>query len=679
MKTLRFKKPSNPLSKLIARIRTKVRYRLLFLISAPILITMLSLFVMTLYWTVNYTWSHTLNDVEEKLNVAGNSVDMLQRNQISYLRLFAHAYHFNRDPNLQVSDTSINNWIKRHYPDVDVDYIHWHSLKSAQDKIDFEQLSKKTAFFDILSETDLAEVSSTFQERARVTLQTGDVETRGMISRAIYPIKNKKQIIIGYLESGILLNNSNVIVDNIRDLIYPNKNSQSSTKGTVTIFLDDIRISTNVPTDIIGERAIGSMVSAVVKEKVLGDKENYLDYAFVYNDWYISAYEPLFDQHQNVVGMLYTGQEMWPLIKNHLINVVEMSLVIISILFITGILVFRNTRDLFHPIEKISTVVGQIREGNDDNRIGQLGLVQEHELSILANQFDLMLDLLSEKKQEILNAAHQLEGKVISRTAKLQEKTEQLELHIDLLHKTRDKLVTSDKLAALGRLTAGIAHEINNPIAVILGNVELMKMDLQENDLDLDEEIQSICEQVDRVRSITSSLLQYSRNGATQDALSFQNINDIVKEGITLVKTGSNSNNIHFVTYLSASNSVECNRNQLLQIIVNLIINAVHAMSSKGVVNIFTEDWLTDSQPVGVIINIQDKGCGIAPENLSSIFEPFFTTKDDGTGLGLAVSQNLISNIGGSIKVKSILGSGSTFSIYLKTSADTAPKQDSHL
>ncbi|MCV5975490.1 hypothetical protein OFO29_24355, partial [Escherichia coli] len=171
---------------------------------------------------------------------------------------------------------------------------------------------------------------------------------------------------------------------------------------------------------------------------------------------------------------------------------------------------------------------------------------------------------------ELKNAAAQLECKVQERTASLREKTEELELHIQLLNQTRDKLVVHEKLAALGELTAGIAHEINNPTAVILGNVELIHFELGEDASRVQEEIDAIHAQIDRIRNITRSLLQYSRQGGVQDEITWQHVNPIIGESITLVKTGTKKRDVEFVTDLQAHTPVEINRHHLLQILVNL-------------------------------------------------------------------------------------------------------------
>ncbi|MGC9460576.1 sensor histidine kinase, partial [Vibrio genomosp. F10] len=320
------------------------------------------------------------------------------------------------------------------------------------------------------------------------------------------------------------------------------------------------------------------------------------------------------------------------------------------------------------PIERIHRVVKLIQLGKD-KRIGELGLDEQHELAQLARQFDNMLDSLQQRKIEIEQAALQLEVKVKTRTASLEEKTAQLEHHITLLNQTRDKLIINEKLAALGELTAGIAHEINNPTAVILGNAELIKIELGDDAKKIEEEIDSILEQIDRIRNITRSLLQYSRQGGIQDEINWERVNPIIEESMTLVKTGANKRGITFIADLHARTSVEVNRHQFLQVLVNLQMNGIYSMNGQGTLTISSHDWYENEVLKGAVIRVADEGCGISPEHLKRIFDPFYTTKRDGTGLGLSVSQSIVSQSGGQIKVESALGKGSVFSVYL-------PKKD---
>jgi signal transduction histidine kinase len=460
-------------------------------------------------------------------------------------------------------------------------------------------------------------------------------------------------------------------VDQIRDLIYPTKQDNLRPIGTLTIFLDNLRVSTNVPlnSDERAGRAIGTRVSNEVRDAVLNQGKEWVDKAYVYDAWYITAYQPIRDQYDNVVGMLYTGYLLWPFVKTYLTNIVEIGVATLLLLLASGVFVYRGSRDLFRPIERIHRVVKLVQLGKNQ-RIGAIGLDERHELAQLAKQFDNMLDLLQQRNEEIQRAAHDLEEKILDRTASLQEKTEQLEHHIQLLNQTRDKLIVHEKLAALGELTAGIAHEINNPTAVILGNTELIRFELGNDAKRVEEEIDAIMLQIDRIRNITRSLLQYSRHGGVQDEITWQHVNPIIDESITLVKTGSKKRDVEFVTDLHAQSSVEVNRHQLLQILVNLQMNAIHAMNGKGKLTIRSEDWCEHGEVLGAIVHIEDEGCGIKPEHLKRVFDPFYTTKREGTGLGLSVSQSLLSQTGGEIRVQSEVGKGSTFSVYLPSKAD---------
>jgi two-component system NtrC family sensor kinase len=403
---------------------------------------------------------------------------------------------------------------------------------------------------------------------------------------------------------------------------------------------------------------------------VLDKGEAWVDRAFVYDAWYISAYQPIRDRNDQVIGMFYTGYLLWPFVKTYFTTLVEIGLITLGLLLVSGLMVYRGSRDLFRPIERIHRVVKLIQLGKQ-KRIGELGLDPHHELAQLAKQFDNMLDLLDKRQSEIEDAALVLEDKVHQRTASLKEKTEQLEFHISLLNQTRDKLVTSEKLAALGGLTAGIAHEINNPTAVILGNVELLKFELGDEASRVEEEIEAILAQIDRIRNITKSLLQYSRQGGIQDEITWQYVNPIIDESITLVKAGAKKRDIVFTRDFQASTSVEVNRHQLLQILVNLQVNAIHAMQGKGEIIIRSRDWREQDEVLGAIIDIQDQGCGIKPEQLKRIFDPFYTTKREGTGLGLSVSQSLLSQTGGEIRAESEWGKGSCFSVYLPKKSET--------
>ncbi len=654
------------------RFQTMVRYRLLILTSVPIAFTLFALIAISVYWSLHYTWQSTLIDVSDRLKVANNAISLVQENQVTRVEAFSNSYEFITRLKSQDGET-LNHWVTEQKQRYQLDFLKYHSVESVEQKFRYLDLTHKRAFFDVLDKQELIELDAQLAQRAIVNeLGSNKVEQRGLISRTVIPVTNEEKDIIGFLDGGLLLNNSTGLIDEIRDIVYPSDRDNLRPLGTLTLFLDDLRVSTNVPlnSDEREGRAIGTRVSNEVRQAVLNNGGEWFDRAYVYDAWYITAYQPLKDQYDNVIGMLYTGYLMWPFIKAYITNIIEIAVTTLVLLIISGLFVYRGSRDLFHPIERIHRVVKLVQLGKNQ-RIGTLGLDEKHELAQLAKQFDNMLDLLQQRNEEIQQAANDLEEKVQHRTAKLREKTQQLEHHIQLLHTTRDKLIVHEKLAALGELTAGIAHEINNPTAVILGNTELIQFELGEDGERVQEEITAILQQIDRIRNITRSLLQYSRQGGVQDEITWQHVNPIIDESITLVKTGTKKRDIDFHVDLKARASVEVNRHQLLQILVNLQMNAIHAMNGKGRLSIRSEDWIKQGEISGAVIYIEDQGCGIKPENLKRIFDPFYTTKRDGTGLGLAVSQSLLSQTGGEIQVESEVGKGSIFSIYLPIKADT--------
>lgn len=654
------------------RVKTMVRYRLLILTSVPIGFTLIALIAISIYWSIHYTWQSALVDVSERLGVAHNSMTLLQQKQASYVKAFGDSYEFRTRIMHAGEEPDLNQWVNQQKQRYDLDFLTFERVDTLEQKFRYLDLTKRESFFDVLSQSELAKLDPQLAKRAEIERVNADrTETRGLVSRTVIPVLNQYNDIIGFLDGGLLLNNSSTLVDQIRDLIYPTKQDSLRPIGTLTIFLDNLRVSTNVPlnSDERAGRAIGTRVSNEVRDAVLNQGKEWVDKAYVYDAWYITAYQPIRDQYDNVVGMLYTGYLMWPFVKTYLTNIVEIGVATLLLLLASGVFVYRGSRDLFRPIERIHRVVKLVQLGKNQ-RIGAIGLDERHELAQLAKQFDNMLDLLQQRNEEIQRAAHDLEEKILDRTASLQEKTEQLEHHIQLLNQTRDKLIVHEKLAALGELTAGIAHEINNPTAVILGNTELIRFELGDDAKRVEEEIDAIMLQIDRIRNITRSLLQYSRHGGVQDEITWQHVNPIIDESITLVKTGSKKRDVEFVTDLHAQSSVEVNRHQLLQILVNLQMNAIHAMNGKGKLTIRSEDWCEHGEVLGAIVHIEDEGCGIKPEHLKRVFDPFYTTKREGTGLGLSVSQSLLCQTGGEIRVQSEVGKGSTFSVYLPSKAD---------
>ncbi|SQH74685.1 Sensor histidine kinase [Shewanella benthica] len=671
------------------QMQAKVRYRILILTLLPILLTLVSLVFITIYWNISYTGKQLFMKVKADLTVASNTLISVQKSQEKQLELVMDSWAFQND--FRQLDTSqvdsrqrIDVFLETQKRKLDLDFLSLVSLSEAAADADLRLMLPKVKGSDAYSglmvlgpnrlariDPDLVRVANILLvETPRSQKLTKTVEDRGLLSRSLLPIPDANGNIAWYLDGGILFNRDTRIVDHIRDLVYDKGTLPEHSIGTVTIFLDNIRISTNVPLHFSpqdGEtqgRAVGSLVSEEVKQQVLSQGQLWVDRAFVFNDWFISAYSPLVDIQGNRIGMIYTGFSESPFIHNYLLNIMELGAILMLVLLVSGLLVYRGAYSLLQPIERIHYVVKAVQSGRN-LRIGSLGLERDNELSNLAEQFDHMLDLLQRKNSQIQAASELLEDKVEERTRSLQEKTEELQNNLVLLNETRQQLVTNEKLTALGELTAGIAHEINNPTAVILGNMELLKSELGDNAAIVEEEIELVIQQVGRISTIIRSLLQYSRPGEFNAPLEMHQLTPIIEEMLVLVRHSIQEKEVILSQELNASYPIEVNRPQLLQVLINLVVNAAHAMDEQGQIWIRTYDWLHMDEPIGVKIEIEDEGKGIPQELLSRIFDPFYTTRKDGTGLGLSLSYGIIKRIGGTIEVTSTVGKGTLFTIGL--------------
>ena len=176
--------------------------------------------------------------------------------------------------------------------------------------------------------------------------------------------------------------------------------------------------------------------------------------------------------------------------------------------------------------------------------------------------------------------------------------------------------------------------------------------------------------QIERIRAITRSLLQYSRPGDYETAPVWQHLNPIIEESLTLVRSALRQQQVNLVADLRAQQPIEADRQQLLQVLINLLVNASHALGEQGEIRVESRDWLDDAGALqGAEVRVIDNGSGIEAAIIDKIFDPFFTTRATGTGLGLALSHRIISRWGGELLVDSTPGQGSCFTVRLRSHA----------
>jgi two-component system NtrC family sensor kinase len=226
----------------------------------------------------------------------------------------------------------------------------------------------------------------------------------------------------------------------------------------------------------------------------------------------------------------------------------------------------------------------------------------------------------------------------------------------------QEKLLHSDRLAMVGQLAAGVAHEINNPLGSILLFTRLIMQQSPENGR-VHENLERIEKETKRCHSIIQSLLDFARQ--REPNVEPVDVNQLLEATIKFFERQYLFKNIEVVRHFSAGLSrIQADQLQLQQVFMNIILNALDAMNGKGLLTLETVDAGGNGS---VEIRISDTGCGIPPENMDRIFDPFFTTKDvgRGTGLGLSVSYGIIQTHNGDISVSSAPGEGSQFTITL--------------
>ncbi|MBM3142945.1 MAG: PAS domain S-box protein [Chloroflexi bacterium] len=235
-----------------------------------------------------------------------------------------------------------------------------------------------------------------------------------------------------------------------------------------------------------------------------------------------------------------------------------------------------------------------------------------------------------------------------------------LKMQVRKLEDTQAQLTHAEKLAAIGRLAANVAHEINNPLTGILMASSALAEEINESDPKRSE-LEIIKKESLRARGIIRNLLDFAR--PTEAAVVETDINELVRGSVSLLRHTMDMKGMELVErYGSEVPRLLVDRNQMMQVFYNLIANALDAMPRGGKLTI-----TTGVKDESVVIEFRDTGVGIPPEHMDKIFEPFFTTKPNakGTGLGLSVSYNIVKAFGGTIEVKSEMGKGSTFTVCL--------------
>ncbi|NVO27446.1 HAMP domain-containing protein [Donghicola sp. C2-DW-16] len=654
----------NPVS-----LRNTVRARLLVIALLPILILLPLLLV-----TAVKSWSDRMNEVltakvSGELTVARQHLDGLVQDRSAAIEALGRSALF-RDQSRAPS--TMGGFLEAERLKMGLDFLYYVTPRAyvvmagqgggVADPRNWPVVNsalngRSQAAIDVFTQADLAGLSPDLAARARLELLPTQgavptdraLETRGMVVHAAAPAPG------GALVGGVLLNRNLGFIDEINDLVYPEGSLTGANDGTATLFLDDVRVSTNVRL-FEGQRALGTRVSAEVRDRVLQKGATWTARAFVVNDWYISAYEPIRDSFGRRIGMLYVGFLEAPFRQAEQRTQMVIWFSFLAVIAVTVPVLLFFARSIFRPLERMNLAIARVEGGDLSARSEISG--RDDEIARLAAHLDTLLDQIQERDRRLRNWAEELETRVTERTADLQEANEQLEI-------TTRQLILSEKLAALGEITAGVAHEINNPLAVIQGNLDVIQDHMGEAALEYRIEFKLIQEQIQAISILVTKLLSFSR--PEEFDLPEQGINpdNVVRATLPLVQHILTKSGVALHLELDGAGDVSMNETELQQVIVNLITNAVQAMPAGGDIHIRTrldDGW---ARPM-IVLEVRDTGAGMTPEVSARIFDPFYSTKGaKGTGLGLSITRDILRRAGGSVSVNSVPGQGATFTVRL--------------
>jgi two-component system NtrC family sensor kinase len=442
--------------------------------------------------------------------------------------------------------------------------------------------------------------------------------TAGLGLVSVEPIITEEGQMVGSVLVGHLFNNDFTLVDRIKEV---------AGVDTVTIFFGDLRVSTNVPLDEAGNRAIGTRVSQEVFDKVLVLGEEFTGEAFVVNQNYITRYEPRYDHLGNVVGILYVGAKQASF-QRLLDSFLRQVILIAGATVLLAILISLPVAwSISRPVTDLAAATRRVAQGDWSVRVPVYG---RGEMGILAESFNTMVETLTDAQEQ---------------------------------------LVQKEKLASVGQLAAGVAHEINNPLGSVLLYADILRKETPNDNPQQVEDLTMIINEATRCKTIVNDLLNFSRQNEVLAQMT--DLNGLLEEMAEEASIQDLFEKVQVVTELDpALPRIEADPLQLRQVILNLMNNAAEAMPDGGQLTLRTRRGPANGF---VTVEIEDTGVGISEENMKKLFSPFFTTKPigRGTGLGLAITYGIIKMHQGQVGVQSEVGKGATFSITLREKLPT--------
>ncbi len=317
-------------------------------------------------------------------------------------------------------------------------------------------------------------------------------------------------------------------------------------------------------------------------------------------------------------------------------------------------------RLVYVPLRDLEVGAQRLSTGNLDQAIP---VRSSDEFGNLASLFNGMTDALRNSRAQLQDWGHTLEQKVEERTQELR--------------RAQAETMRGEKLASVGLLASGVAHELNNPLTGILTFSHLMRQKLPDKSADA-EDMDLVIRETKRCAAIIKRLLDFAREKHPEKK--FTDLNQVIDDTVRIIEKPAHLRDIEITLDLDRTlPPIWIDADQIKQVVMNMLVNAQHAVEEKGSITVATRRAqdprapATEAKPM-VAISIVDTGCGIPEANLLRIFDPFFTSKDvgKGTGLGLSVSHGIVEAHGGLIDVQSKVGEGSTFRVFLPLTPPSA-------
>lgn len=494
---------------------------------------------------------------------------------------------------------------------------NWKCLDIVQNSISSDRSLSETEIIpaELLAQVGLADQAHiTIIDTPRAASEVFDPRegSAGLAMISSSPVKDEAGEIIGSVTTFHLLNNDFTLIDRI---------TQDARIDSATVFLGDLRISTNI-LNTEGNRVIGTRISQEVSDVVLRDGREYVGPAFVVDQEYITRYDPLKNHLGEVIGILYVGvkqAEFQRLINsfNQRISLVAFGMVLFTIIVTTPV-----ARAITRPLDQLKVLVEANRRIAEGDMSVRVPVRAGGDVGLLETSFNSMLDTLQA---------------------------------------TQDQLVQSEKLASVGQLAAGVAHELNNPLGTVLLYSDILLKEL-DPDSPYRDDIEVIVKETKRCKGIVSALLEFARQ--YQVVTQPTDLNALIDEVAEVEMKHYPDSQVEIIFDLDHSlPTIQADTAQMHQVLVNLIDNAIEAMPDGGELTLRTRN-----KPNGMItLEIADTGVGIPSENVVKVFTPFFTTKPTGkgTGLGLAIVYGIIKLHRGQISVRSEIDRGTIVTIQL--------------